>query len=225
MTEQEWLECTDPLRMLRFIWGKASDRKYRLFTCACCRRIWGLLSDERSRAAVECAERHVADKYASGEELAVADDGANEARCAFAGYARDAADAALCATNFCEDEEADAAIAATELSARAASGGRLTIRDEESTAQSNLVLCIFGNPFRPITLNCDWLTPTVQALAQAAHDNRNLPSGTLDHHRLAVLAAALEDAGCDNADILDHCRQPGEHVRGCWPLDLILGKK
>jgi len=95
---------------------------------------------------------------------------------------------------------------------------------KEKTAQAFLLREIFGNPIRPVTINPVWLTQTVLALAQAAYDNRNLPAGTLDNARLAVLADALEDAGCTNQDILNHCRQPGEHVRGCWVLDAILGK-
>ena len=62
------------------------------------------------------------------------------------------------------------------------------------------------------------------SLAQAAYDNRNLPAGTLEYARLLVLADALEEAGCDNADILNHLREPGEHVRGCWCVDLLLVK-
>jgi hypothetical protein len=64
----------------------------------------------------------------------------------------------------------------------------------------------------------------VVRLAQAAYEERQMPAGTLDNTRLAVLADALEEAGCDNADILAHCRSGGEHVRGCWVVDLILGK-
>ena len=62
-------------------------------------------------------------------------------------------------------------------------------------------------------------------LAQAAYDERTLPAGTLDPDRLAVLADALEDAGCSDAAILEHLRGPGPHVRGFWPLDLVLGKQ
>jgi hypothetical protein len=64
----------------------------------------------------------------------------------------------------------------------------------------------------------------VVALAQAAYEQRELPAGTLDMARLAVLADALEDAGCTDADLLSHLRGPGPHVRGCWAVDLILGK-
>jgi hypothetical protein len=89
-----------------------------------------------------------------------------------------------------------------------------------------LLLDVFGLfPLRAVCLDPAWLTPTVLALAQAAYDNRILPAGTLDNPHLAVLADALEDAGCTDAEILHHCRQPAEHVRGCWLLDLLLKKE
>jgi hypothetical protein len=84
---------------------------------------------------------------------------------------------------------------------------------------------IFGNPFRPASVEPEWITPTITNLATAAYDERVLPSGELDPARLAVLADALEEAGCDNADILSHLRSPGPHVRGCWVVDLLLGKE
>ena len=71
---------------------------------------------------------------------------------------------------------------------------------------AGLVRCILGNPFRPLTLAAAHRTPTVVSLARAAYDERHLPSGEFDPHRLAVLADALEDAGCATADILSHCR-------------------
>jgi hypothetical protein len=86
---------------------------------------------------------------------------------------------------------------------------------------------IFGNPFRPVAILhalLTWNDALVVRLAQAAYDERQMPEGTLDPTRLAVLADALEEAGCDNADILGHLRGPGPHTRGCWPLDLLLGK-
>src|SRR5262249_25586156 len=91
--------------------------------------------------------------------------------------------------------------------------------------RSTLLCDIIGNPFRPIVFDNAWRTPTVAALATAAYEERELPDGTLDADRLAVLADALEDAGCDNADILSHLRGPGPHVRGCCVVDLLLGKE
>jgi len=71
--------------------------------------------------------------------------------------------------------------------------------------------------WRPV-LNPAWLTPTVQSIAACIYQDRAFD-------RLPILADALEEAGCTNADVLLHCRQPGEHVRGCWVVDLVLGKK
>jgi hypothetical protein len=90
---------------------------------------------------------------------------------------------------------------------------------------ADLLRDIFGNPFRTVIFNPLHLTATVTSLAQGVYDERQLPSGLFDNHRLAILADALEEAGCDNADILNHCRQPGEHVRGCWVIDALLGKE
>ncbi len=75
-------------------------------------------------------------------------------------------------------------------------------------------------PFRDIPVDSAWITRndrTVSRLAESIYTDR-----TFDH--LPILADALEDAGCDNADLLAHCRGPGPHVRGCWVVDLILGK-
>lgn len=83
-------------------------------------------------------------------------------------------------------------------------------------------------PFAPYQLILPliaWNDRTIPRIAEAVYSDRQLPAGTLDHARLAILADALEEAGCTNADILNHCRQPGEHVRGCWVIDLILGRE
>jgi hypothetical protein len=84
---------------------------------------------------------------------------------------------------------------------------------------------ILGNPFRPVGFDSTWLTENVLGLARALYEKRELPSGQLDNTGFAVLADALEEAGCTNPDILAHCRGSGPHVRGCWVLDLLLGKK
>jgi hypothetical protein len=87
---------------------------------------------------------------------------------------------------------------------------------------SSIVLLqdIFGNPFRPITIDPSWLTwndGTVRKIAQAIYEERAFD-------RMPILADALEEAGCTNADIRNHCRRSGEHVRGCWVVDLLLRK-
>jgi hypothetical protein len=81
---------------------------------------------------------------------------------------------------------------------------------------------IFGPlPFRPVALDPAWLTwqgGPIPKLAQATYQERAFD-------RLPILADALEESGCDNADLLSHLRGPGPHARGCWALDLILGKE
>ncbi|OWK37906.1 hypothetical protein [Fimbriiglobus ruber] len=87
---------------------------------------------------------------------------------------------------------------------------------QEKTAQ--LLRDIFGTPFRPVTLIPAWLTPTVVALTTGIYTDRAFD-------RLPILADALQDAGCDNDDILAHCRGDGPHVRGCWVVDALLAKE
>jgi hypothetical protein len=83
---------------------------------------------------------------------------------------------------------------------------------------SALVRDIFGNPFRPVTFSAEWRTDTAVTLARTMYEAR-------DFSAMPILADALQDAGCDNVDLLAHCRGPGPHVRGCWVVDLVLGKE
>jgi hypothetical protein len=83
---------------------------------------------------------------------------------------------------------------------------------------------VFGNPFRPVPLDPTWRTPAVVQLAQAAYEERSLPSGVLDPDRLVVLSDALEEAGCTDQAILGHLRGPGPHCRGCWCVDFLTGR-
>jgi hypothetical protein len=91
-------------------------------------------------------------------------------------------------------------------------------------AQMPIVHDILRNPFRPLPSIPASLPASVVSLARAAYDER-LPSFDLDPLRLSVLADAVEEAGCTDEAILSHLRSPGPHVRGCWALDLILGKQ
>jgi hypothetical protein len=89
--------------------------------------------------------------------------------------------------------------------------------EAEYGAQIEILTDIFGNPFRPVAVDPAWLTSTVVALARGIYEERAFD-------RMPILADALQDAGCDNEDVLDHCRGPGPHVRGCWVVDMLLGK-
>jgi hypothetical protein len=222
MTEAEWLACTDPKSMLKFLRGKASDRKLRLFACACCRRAWHQLEqwfDPPMAASMEETVRRAelyADGHTTRDEMLQAQAGwdASGYELGYAFYD--------CAGKRAELLEVPARVAhaLTEL--------ELPIEPERA-AQVDLLREVIGNPFRrPPKLNRSWLgrkDSAVRRLAQTAYDDRTLPAGSLDPSHLAVLADALEDAGCDNAEMLGHLRGPEVHVRGCWAVDLLLGRE
>jgi hypothetical protein len=114
----------------------------------------------------------------------------------------------------------DESILATDETEAAYSERRLN----ERARQCCVLRCVVGNPFRTMSPDDAWRTPSSQSLAQAVYDERILPAGELDKVRLAILADALEEAGCTVPDLLDHLRAPGPHVRGCWPVDLLLAR-
>lgn len=228
MTESEWLACSDPSPMLEFLRGKESDRKFLLFACACCRIVWYLLRDERSRKAVEVGELF-ADAAADKQRYDATFIEAEKCSKSISRSSRKSRgrrptpkvlSAANAATSLCSPGTHYRITAAICINAILnATGG-----SAELQLCALLRDCI-GNPYRPISINSAWQTPTILSLAQAAYDNRNLPDGTLEDDRLTILADALEEAGCQDADILGHLRSPGPHVRGCWALDLVLGKE
>jgi hypothetical protein len=208
------------------------DRQFRLLVVAALRAVWGHISDPRSRAAVEAAER-----YADTRQPAVLTAAEQDAERAYeeAGKPWDARDPAKCLAH----RMACAALQA--LDPDLSSDPRVppwadTVTYLESdevlgrtaaqakALHSRLFHDIFSNPFRPTSASPAWQTPQVVALARATYDEREMPTGTLDLARLAILADALEDAGCTDADILGHLRGPGPHVRGCWAVDVLLGK-
>jgi hypothetical protein len=237
VTEAEWLACTDPTPMLAFLRGKASGRKLRLFACACCRRIWHLLPDRRCGKAIEIAEK-VADGK-SGVRLLRAVEGAGaryydhredmpEERL---GYFAGGAIFQLGQERLATDWIADAASGALSCRTLDAGGDQFAAdeaRQGERAAQCHLLREVFGNPFRPSPPLAPsvlaWSDRTVPRLAQAIYEERRLPEGALDTASLAVLADALLDAGCEDEGLIAHWRSVGPHVRGCWAVDLILGK-
>lgn len=221
MTEAEWIACTDPTPMLEFVCRKASNRKIRLIAVACCRRIWDKLKSRRGcQESIETAERF-ADGLATIEDLTDAHDQCGEN----ALYSAELyAVAATCLPNLRASVK-DVSVCVAQALAKEAEtlqppDGVTEHGDHrqraERASQANLLRDIFGPLlFRPVTIDQAWLTPTVKEVAGTIYQERAFDL-------LPILADALEDAGCTSADILGHCRQPGEHVRGCWVLDLIL---
>jgi hypothetical protein len=208
MTEEEWLAATEPELMLEFLKQKMSARRLRLLACGCCRRLWNRLTwkrHEASRRVVELVEA-VADGDVSELQLPDACEKAQLADQYFNEY-----ETRACALIACPISENLGDI----LSFCSLAFGE---NSSESTEQCSLIRCIFGNPFRPATINRSWLTSTVIALAQQMYDTR-------DFSAMPILADALQDANCDNLQILEHCRGPGPHCRGCWVVDACLSKE
>jgi hypothetical protein len=248
MTESEWNACADPTPMLEFLRGKASARKLRLAACACVRRVWRLIPDARRRhdvgldksfadlrRGVEVAERF-ADSEATPEELYAAHRAAAVAEydvgsCASSDAETEAARVARIAASVDAELATEAwpgyaAMAANWEAIEAGVAGVAAdacdaVEGGEQRAQAALLRDVFGDPLhQPARIDPGWLAwndGAIRKMAQTTYDERAFD-------RLPLLADALEDAGCDNARILAHCREPGEHVPGCWVVDLLLGK-
>jgi hypothetical protein len=209
MIESEWTAGTDPGAMLGFLKKQASERKLRLFAAACCRQSTEAMKEEANLRVVEAAEQF-ADGQASAEELAAARKATNS----WIGHVA-ATHAIHAASRVVQFQSEEAGMAAAQAAGLSHFGSRDFSAVHE--AQAKLLREIFGNPFRSISFDPAWLTSKVIRLAQSIYDDQAF-------ERLPDLANALEQAGSLDQDKLSHCRGPGPHVRGCWLLDLILGK-
>lgn len=240
MNESEWHESDDVNVMLEFLHGKMSDRKLRLFACACCRSVWHLLEDERSRKAVEIEEAYVDGAVEEALRRSTARDAHNAAaelnsRPSVVGNERASQAVTLAATAAVEvlqDSSVHGVATSAELAARSTAKSVATARKHmarsngeagrptakrERTCQCQLLRDIVGNPFQAAIVDPSWLIAPVVESAKAIYEDRAFD-------RLPVLADDLEEGGCQDDNILAHCRHPGPHVRGCWVVDLLLGK-
>jgi hypothetical protein len=255
--------------MLDHVRDRGSDRKLRLFACACCRRVWDVLDDDK-RQVVRLMERFV-DGLATVEEMraqaALAlpprpphgphplDKNRVEAGCRptlrllgalLAGFfrsldekprPRDAGGNARDAVYFAVAEDHvfassvpayHAAVNASVYGARAVADAAVEHEPEEDRrkaaeasekfAQAELVRDIFGNPFRPVAVNPLSLAVGIRDLAGSIYDQQ-------DFDRMPALAEALVQVDGVSAELLAHCRSEGPHARGCWAVDLLLGKE
>ncbi len=226
MTEdRQWLTVTDPAAMLAFLRarGKVSERKFRMFATACVRSLWPWLNDGRSRKVVKVSEQY-ADAVVSASKLAAvltsADRSRRELRDMAASTIERTAGAIVLRLGFGLD--ADLGEVAREVAAvTVLSAGR-------TFAPADLLRDIFGNPFHVVSLDPARLSRhahRVTNLAASIYEERLLSCGHFDNQKLGVLADALEEAGAEQ-EVVRHLREKdGVHVRGCWVVDLLLGKE
>ena len=216
MNEAEWLTCTESEQILQVLAKKASDRKLRLFAI------------EAARHSLQCFGHYDLDEVVDWAETCVEGQLVGEPSEAIRG-AVEWATGEMCESLNCLGEAVRNMISrATFDYAVAQQTAKLIfeahqIADVQSSAhneahkQCGFLRDIFGNPFRLVALAPAWLTSDVLLLARGIYTDRAFD-------RMPILADALQDAGCDNPDVLNHCRADGPHVRGCWVVDLLLGK-
>ena len=228
MSETEWLMATEPQAMLRFLEGSgaATDRRLRLFACGCCRRIWEVMTDRRSREAVEVAERF-AEGTLDWQEMRAAYENACDAEYDRAS-GHDATDSAASSGGVAAAYAAGNLASIGYVISSAGEAVEESLWAEESAAQAAALRDIFGNPFRPLSPLAPpllgWNNGLLRQLAHAAYEHRELPSGHLDRSRLAILADGLLDAGCEDGELIGHLREAGPHYLGCVAVDAVLGR-
>ena len=231
-----------------------TERRLRLFLVGCCRRQWDLFCDPICKRAVEVAERY-ADGLATEGDLEAASRDAQDLgdriRMEERPWPNDhslrqhIANAAIMVgwsyAELTRPKRLDGAVppeAACPRGVRGLTADRCldevaraldwlsadrrarTQQDAtEEATQAALLRCIAGNPFRPVIFSPEWRTETAVLLARQMYESR-------DFSLMPILADALQDAGCEDEQILSHCRDPqGTHVRGCWVVDWVLGKE
>jgi hypothetical protein len=241
MAEAEWLRCTDVRALVELLPRGIGKRKTRLFACACCRGIGNIPGDTWCGRAIDIVERFVdgsgAEKQWESAKLEVlrAIDETRD-RHPYPDYLIRPEHAARWAVRWLLDRGSSTDTMSTVASAVAQAVGilalmtardypvnrdvRLTAEARERERQCRLLREIVGNPFRPVSADPSWLSwreGTIPIIAEGIYEERAFD-------RLPILADALEDAGCTNEDVLNHCREPGEHTRGCWVVDLLTGR-
>ena len=224
MDSESWEQSRNIQKMIRAIDPQEYDRKLRLFAVACCRRIWDQINDVSAKRLVELTEQF-ADDTVGREMLAAAwseapfypsaESAVKQAAAVGCASWQASADCFRRAAYEAEEATADAINEPDSPDVRFKKFER---RGRERAAQLRLLRDIVGNPFRPVAFAPAWRTDTAVLLARQMYDAR-------DFGAMPILADALQDAGCDSDAILNHCRDTAQvHVRGCWAVDLVLGK-
>jgi hypothetical protein len=227
MTEAEWLAAEFWPPMLDHIRGRASTRRFLLLGVALCRRVWDRFPFADCGRLVEAVERLADHPDVNRDDLPAV---RSEVDSLFEPlrdeydrvdeddtHSRGAYLAAMACGHLWYDTDGTIESVAGAAATAAAGDTEGPAWEAERRAQAKLLHELFGNPFRPVAFDPRWRSETVTALASAIYEERAFD-------RLPILADALEEAGCDHAEVLTHLRGPGPHVRGCWVLDGVLGK-
>jgi hypothetical protein len=199
MTEQEWLACEDPRAMLRFLKARTRPRFRKRQTLA-------EAGVQRRLRLWSCACWH-------GRWWHLPDGSKHRVALEQAARWADRPDAPM-------PREALAYLVGSPDAFHGAEATAWGLSEDNEgmpqSRQADLLRCLFGNPFRPVSPG-PWVTPAAATVARDVYDRR-------DFAALPLLADLLEEAGCPEQSVLDHCRTPGEHARGCWAVDLVLGR-
>jgi hypothetical protein len=227
MTEQDWLECDDPDEPLDYLRSWESERKLRLFACACAWRIWHLITDRWSRKAIKVAEKF-ADGLVDAAKLKYAwGDAWRSCQQAWRANQRDYPANFVAIPDPAEQDAWTAAWrAALGTASMMANAAAPVVNADaqwrsaffaERRVQCILLRDVFGSPFRAVGFDPSWRTAQAVAVARAMYEDRKFDD-------LPLLADALEEAACTDSAILHHCHATGPHARGCWVIDLLLDK-
>ncbi len=243
MTEADWLTGTDFSAHVRFVADRLSPRGQRLLAAGFCRAVAYLFGrpeldealigiehyadDMASPAAVErvrqrCRELAQAfyTEYAVAVDMGLGNGLRAYVRSELAWAAAFAANSPL--------PLAEVGVRAARAAVQARTGVVLLVPVESpdsefaaATAEQSLIMRgvvwdVVGNPFRLVEFSSEWRTDTAVSIARHMYESREFSA-------MPILADALQDAGCDSDDVLNHCRHESGHVRGCWVLDGVLG--
>jgi hypothetical protein len=204
------------MTLLRFAQRRAGERRLRLFACGIARTL------ERDRQTfLEFTDAvNVTERCADGE---LPNSGRDDAQRKLYRWFLDLSPAEKRSPYLGEFVHFHAALATTfqlpTLGKLCGTSAWSAVSRHGGARLTPVVRCVFSNPFRPAPFDRAWLTSDVRFLARGIYEDRAFD-------RMPILADALQDAGCDSDDILNHCRDPhATHVRGCWVVDLMLGKE
>lgn len=199
MTEEEWLASGDSANLLTALSDRRHERKLRLYATACCARSSTTIRFPPMKRALLLSEQ-LADGKVGVESLEAL--GQVIGRIWYA----------------VTDDEHDTHWSILGLTSGSAHFAAQTVAAIPEEGRVKILRDIFGNPFRPVAFDPRWGTSDVVGLARAIYDDKAF-------ERMPILADALVDAGCEDEQVIVHCRGDGAHVRGCWVVDAILGKE